>query len=73
MVQNWGLQLVVQLLTVINPAVHGRVEDDDEAEDDDEGDGKVRIKKTNDDDLNKEFIIENLSRQSTCTNISREY
>ena len=57
MVKDGGLQLVVQPLTVVNPTVHGRVQEDDQAEDEDEGDGKPGIKETNDEDLNKKHII----------------
>ena len=67
--------MVVQPLTVVNPTVHDRVQEDDEAKDDDKGDGKPGIKETNDEDLNKKHIIDYLafSTQSTCTKISREY
>ena len=57
MVKDGGLQLVVQPLTVVNPTVHGRVQEDDQAEDDDKGNGKPGIKETNDEDLNKKHII----------------
>ena len=50
--QDGAFQLVVQLLTLIHPGVHGGVQEEDEGEDDDKGDGKVGIKETNDDDLN---------------------
>ena len=52
-VKDGGLQLVVQLLTVINPTVHGRVEEDDETDYDDKGDGEVGIKETNHDDIDE--------------------
>ena len=42
-VEDGGLQLVVQLLTLVHPTVHGRVQQEDEAEDEDEGNGKVGI------------------------------
>ena len=50
--QDGSFQLVVQLLTLIHPGVHGGVQEEDEGEDDDKGDCKVGIKETNDDDLN---------------------
>ena len=43
LVEDGGLQLVVQLLTLVHPTVHGRVQQEDEAEDEDEGNGKVWI------------------------------
>ena len=67
------LQLVVQLLTLIHPTVHHGVQEEDEAEDDYEGNGKVGVEKTDDEDLIKKLIMEHLSRQSTWTKISREY
>ena len=71
--EDGGLQLVVQLLTLIHPTVHGRVQEQDQAEDDDEGNGEVGIEETNDADLDTKRIMENLSRQSTWTKIRREY
>ena len=63
--QDRSFQLVVQLLTLIHPGVHDVVQEDDEGEDDDEGDGKVGIKETNDDDLNKNHMNENIFLKSS--------
>ena len=57
MVEDRCFQLVVQLLTLIHPTVHDRVQEEDEAEDDDEGNGKVGVEKTNDEDLIKKQRI----------------
>ena len=78
MVEDRSLQLVVQLLGLLNPAVHGRVHEYEEAEEDDEADSKVGIQETNNSNLKIivreiEWLCANNIFISTWTKMSIEY